>query len=52
MISSRRGRSVAEDVGPALVDGSDTTVWLPTGARARVDTYGTLVVQVGKDRES
>ena len=32
--------------GPALVDGSDTTVWLPHGARARVDDYGTLVMEV------
>jgi len=35
-----------ELVGPALVDGSDTTVWLPAGARARVDAYGTLVMEV------
>jgi len=32
--------------GPALVDGSDTTVWLPAGARAHVDAYGTLVIEV------
>ncbi len=33
-------------VGPALVDGSDTTVWLPAGARAHVDAYGTLVMEM------
>ena len=32
--------------GPALVDGSDTTVWLPVGARAEVDSRGTLVMEV------
>ncbi len=31
-------------VGPALVDGADTTVWVPAGATARVDGHGTLVV--------
>jgi N-methylhydantoinase A len=32
--------------GPALVDGSDTTIWMPAGSRARVDAYGTLVMEV------
>lgn len=32
--------------GPALVDGSDTTVWVPHGASAVVDGHGTLVVEV------
>lgn len=33
--------------GPALVDGSDTTVWVPEGTTARVDGHGTLVLEVG-----
>lgn len=33
--------------GPALVDGSDTTVWVPPGASAVVDRRGTLVVSMG-----
>jgi len=33
--------------GPALVDGSDTTVWVPPGSRARVDAVGTLLVEIG-----
>jgi N-methylhydantoinase A len=32
--------------GPALVDAPDTTVWIPSGATARVDDYGTLVLEV------
>ena len=32
--------------GPALVDGSDTTVWIPAGADAEVDSQGTLVMEV------
>jgi N-methylhydantoinase A len=32
--------------GPALVDGSDTTIWIPPGATARVDARSTLVVEV------
>ena len=31
--------------GPALVDGSDTTVWIPDGANAAVDVNGTLVIE-------
>jgi len=32
--------------GPALIDGSDTTVWVPPGGRARVGSCGTLVMEV------
>ena len=32
--------------GPALVDGSDTTVWIPAAAHATVDAFGTLSVEV------
>jgi N-methylhydantoinase A len=32
--------------GPALIDGSDTTVWIPPRARARVDERATLIVEV------
>jgi N-methylhydantoinase A len=32
--------------GPALVDGSDTTVWVPPAATARVDGVGTLAIEV------
>jgi len=31
-------------VGPALVDGSDTTVWVPPGATLLVDRYCTMEV--------
>ena len=31
--------------GPALVDGSDTTIWIPERCTARVDPQGTLVVE-------
>ena len=34
--------------GPALVDGSDTTIWVPPGATAQVDGHGTLIVEVGQ----
>jgi N-methylhydantoinase A len=33
-------------VGPALIDGSDTTIWIPAKARARVDERATLIVEV------
>lgn len=33
--------------GPCLVDGTDTTVWVPEGAHGRVDGHGTLVMEVG-----
>jgi hypothetical protein len=39
-------------VGPALVDGSDTTVWVPDGTTARVDALGSLVIDVGAAIES
>src|SRR5262249_30359040 len=32
--------------GPALIDGSDTTIWIPAQARGRVDDRGTLIVEV------
>ena len=32
--------------GPALVDGSDTTIWVPPGCSALVDGLGTLVMEV------
>jgi N-methylhydantoinase A len=35
--------------GPALIDGSDTTVWVPDGTTARVDALGSLVIQIGAD---
>jgi len=34
-------------VGPALIDGSDTTVWVPDGTTARVDALGSLVIDIG-----
>jgi N-methylhydantoinase A/oxoprolinase/acetone carboxylase beta subunit len=33
-------------IGPALVDGYDTTIWIPPGFGARVDDRGTLVMEV------
>jgi N-methylhydantoinase A len=32
--------------GPALVDGSDTTIWVPPGAAGRVDALETFVMEV------
>ena len=32
--------------GPALIDGSDTTIWLPPGATGRIDDMGTFVMEV------
>jgi N-methylhydantoinase A/oxoprolinase/acetone carboxylase beta subunit len=32
--------------GPILLDGADTTVWIPARARARVDEYRTLDIEV------
>ena len=38
-----------EDVpGPALIDGADTTIWLPAGMSARVDTERTLIIEVSR----
>jgi N-methylhydantoinase A len=34
-------------VGPALVDGVDTTIWVPPGTAAQVDRRSTLVIEVG-----
>ncbi len=34
--------------GPALIDGTDTTVWVPEGAVARVDPFANLVLEVGQ----
>jgi N-methylhydantoinase A len=34
--------------GPALVDGSDTTIWVPGGASAEVDAHGALVMEVAR----
>lgn len=36
-----------EIAGPAIIDQMDTTTILPPGTRARVDRYGSLVVEVG-----
>jgi N-methylhydantoinase A len=33
-------------VGPALIDGSDTTIWVPPGMRARMDPQRTLAIEV------
>jgi N-methylhydantoinase A len=33
-------------VGPALIDGVDTTTWLPAGAELVVDQRRTLVMEV------
>jgi N-methylhydantoinase A len=33
--------------GPTLVDGRDTTVWVPPGVTATLDRHGTLVMTVG-----
>jgi N-methylhydantoinase A len=32
--------------GPALVDGSDTTIWVPPGVGVTLDRHGTLVMSV------
>jgi N-methylhydantoinase A len=34
-------------VGPALIDGDDTTIWIPATATARMDEHSTLRVEVG-----
>ena len=33
--------------GPALVDGTDTTIWVPEATSLRVSSHGTLVVEGG-----
>ena len=42
--SLRPGHHLA---GPALVDGRDTTTWIPLGARAHVDAHRNIVIDVG-----
>jgi N-methylhydantoinase A len=38
-------------VGPAIVEQMDTTTVLPPGETARVDKYGTLIVELaGQDQ--
>jgi N-methylhydantoinase A len=32
--------------GPALIDSDDTTVWVPSGARVRVDAHHALIMEV------
>jgi N-methylhydantoinase A len=34
--------------GPGLIDGSDTTIWLPAGMNARVDPDRTLIIEVSR----
>jgi N-methylhydantoinase A len=35
-------------VGPALIDGSDTTFWIPRGLGATMDGHRTLVIEVSR----
>jgi N-methylhydantoinase A len=41
----RPGHEIA---GPALIDGVDTTIWIPANATARMDERSTLNVEVGR----
>jgi N-methylhydantoinase A len=34
--------------GPGLIDGADTTIWIPAGMSARVDADRTLVIEVSR----
>jgi N-methylhydantoinase A len=34
--------------GPGLIDGSDTTIWIPAGMSAKVDKERTLVIEVSR----
>jgi N-methylhydantoinase A len=34
--------------GPGLIDGPDTTIWIPSGMRAKVDSERTLVIEVSR----
>jgi N-methylhydantoinase A len=34
--------------GPALIDAADTTVWVPTGTRLRIDEHDTMVMEVDR----
>jgi N-methylhydantoinase A len=35
-------------LGPALIDGSDTTLWIPRGMSARMDAHRTLAIEVDR----
>jgi N-methylhydantoinase A len=37
--------------GPAVIDGRDTTIWVPRGASVEVDRHGTFVIRIGKTEE-
>jgi N-methylhydantoinase A len=39
------GQDVA---GPGLIDGADTTIWIPAGMNARVDSNRTLIIEVSR----
>jgi N-methylhydantoinase A len=32
--------------GPALIDGADTTIWIPSGAKAHLDANRTLIAEI------
>lgn len=34
--------------GPALVDATDTTIWVPEGMTTRLDGFGTMIVEAGQ----
>jgi N-methylhydantoinase A len=34
--------------GPALVDGADTTIWVPRGMTARMDPFRTLIIEADR----
>jgi N-methylhydantoinase A len=34
--------------GPALIDASDTTVWIPAGASMTMDCYRTLDIRIAR----
>ncbi len=38
----------AQLTGPALVDGSDTTIWIPPGATAMLDARRTLIAEIAR----
>ena len=42
------GTAVDGDVvtGPALVDGADTSIWIPRGGRASFDASGGIMIEV------
>jgi N-methylhydantoinase A len=39
------GQAIA---GPGLIDGADTTIWIPAGMTARVDPDRTLIIEVSR----